>query len=106
MTTRIQDTRLFSAIRRGKHKPGVAQEFAQRVKAGALPQLTAIPGFRGYYLMFGADDSVMSITLFASKASAEEANRKVLPWIKENLGPLMASPPEPTEAEVFVHEMR
>jgi len=105
MNAQIQDDRLFSAIRRGKHKPGAAEEFAQRVKAGALPQLTAISGFKGYYLMFGADDTVTSITLFASKASAEEANRKVLPWIKENLGPLMASPPEPTEAEVFIHEM-
>jgi hypothetical protein len=28
---------LFAAIRRGKVKPGMAEEFAKRVKAGALP---------------------------------------------------------------------
>jgi hypothetical protein len=28
---------LFAAIRRGKVKPGMADEFAKRVKAGALP---------------------------------------------------------------------
>ena len=28
---------LFAAIRRGKVKPGMADEFARRVKAGALP---------------------------------------------------------------------
>jgi hypothetical protein len=29
---------LFAAIRRGKVKPGMAQEFAKRVEAGALPR--------------------------------------------------------------------
>src|SRR5713226_4481753 len=74
-----RDGRTFAAIRRGKYKPGAAEEFAKRVRTGALPILTAIAGFKAYYLMFGADDTVMSITLVASKAAAEEANQKVLP---------------------------
>ena len=104
MTTENHDNRTFVAIRRGKLKPGMAEEFAKRVRAGALPVIAAMAGFRGYYLMCGDDDSMTAITLFSDKAAAEESNRKLLPWIKENLGPLLASPPELTEAEVVVSE--
>jgi hypothetical protein len=34
----------FAAIRRGKLKPGMADEFGKRVKAGAVPVLTKLPG--------------------------------------------------------------
>ena len=45
---------LFAAIRRGKVKPGMANEFAKRVKAGALPAMQKIVGFKGYYLVAAA----------------------------------------------------
>lgn len=42
---------LFAAIRRGKLKPGAAEEFAKRVRAGALPVMKQMDGFKGYYLV-------------------------------------------------------
>ena len=50
---------LFAEIRRGKVKPGMAQEFAKRVEAGALPVMKSMDGFKGYYLVFGADDTII-----------------------------------------------
>src|SRR5215472_15628527 len=44
---------LFAAIRRGKVKPGMTDEFARRVKAGALPAMQKMDGFKGYYLIAG-----------------------------------------------------
>ncbi len=102
MTAQSQDDQTFAAIRRGKLKPGMAEEFAKRVNIGAVPVLTAMAGFKAYYLIFGFDDTVTAFTLFASKAAAEESNQKLLPWIKENLAPLLAAPTELTEGEVAI----
>jgi hypothetical protein len=93
---------LFAAIRRGKLKPGAADEFANRVRSGALPVMRQMDGFQGYYLVVGADDNVIAVSLFTNKAVAEGSTSKLLPWIKENLGPLLASPTEAVDGEVVV----
>ena len=97
-----EGNRTFAAIRRGKVKPGMAGEFAKRVQAGALPVMRKMDGFKGYYLIMGADDTVIAVSLFTSKAVAETSTQKLMPWIKENLGPLLASPTEAIDGEVVV----
>ena len=93
---------LFAAIRRGKIKPGMAAEFAKRVEAGALPVMKKMDGFKGYYLISGADDTIFAVSLFTNQAVAESSTQTLMPWIKENLGPLLASPTEPFEGTVLV----
>jgi hypothetical protein len=100
-----QGERTFTAIRRGKLKPGAAEEFAARVKAGALPVMKKMDGFRGYFLVMGADDTVIAISLFTNKVVAETSTQTLLPWIKENLGPLLASPTEAIDGEVVVSDV-
>ena len=96
---------MFAAIRRGKVKPGMSDEFAKRVKAGALPVMKKMDGFKAYYLVLGADDTVIAVSLFTNKAVAEGSTQKLLPWIKENLGPLLTSPTEAIDGEVVIHEV-
>ena len=96
---------MYAAIRRGKVKPGMSEEFAKRVKAGALPVMKKMDGFKAYYLVMGADDTVIAVSLFTNKAVAEGSTQQLLPWIKENLGPLLASPTEPIEGEVVISEV-
>jgi len=93
---------LFAAIRRAKVKPGMAQEFAKRVEAGALPVMKTMDGFKAYYLIFGAEDTVIAVSLYSNKAVAEGSTQKLMPWIKENLGPLLAAPTEAIDGEVAV----
>ncbi len=93
---------LFAAIRRGKIKPGMGDEFAKRVKAGALQVMQKMDGFRGYYLVAGADDTIIAVSLFTNKAVAETSTQTLMPWIKENLGPLLASPTEAIDGTVVV----
>jgi len=93
---------LFAAIRRGKVKPGMAQEFAKRVEAGALPVMKKMDGFKAYYLIFGADDAITAVSLYTNKATAEGSTQKLMPWIKENLGPLLASPTEAIDGTVVI----
>lgn len=96
---------LFAALRRGKVKPGMAEEFAKRVRAGALPAMRKMDGFKGYYLIMTGDDTVIAVSLYSNKAVAESSTQQLMPWIKENLGPLLASPPEPIDGEVVICEM-
>ena len=93
---------LFAAIRRGKVKPGMANEFAKRVKAGALPAMQKMDGFKGYYLVAAADDTIIAVSLFDDKSVAETSTQTLMPWIKENLGPLLASSTEAIEGTVIV----
>jgi len=96
------DGQLFAAVRRGKVKPGMAAEFAKRVKAGALPVMQKMDGFKGYYLIAGGDDTIIAVSLFTNKAVAETSTQTLMPWIKENLGPLMTAPTEPTDGTVLL----
>jgi len=98
-------TGLFAAIRRGKVKPGMAAEFAKRVEAGALPVMKQMDGFKGYYLVSCGDDTIVAMSLFTNKSVAEGSTQKLMPWIKENLGPLMASATDPADGEVLIAEM-
>jgi len=93
---------LFAAIRRGKVKSGMADEFAKRVRAGALPVMQKMEGFKGYYLIAGADDTIIAVSLFTNKSVAETSTQTLMPWIKENLGPLLASPTEAIDGTVIV----
>jgi hypothetical protein len=93
---------LFAAIRRGKVKPGMANEFAERVKAGAVPIMKKMNGFKGYYLIAGTDDTIIAVSLFSNKSTAETSTQTLMPWIKENLGPLLASATEAIDGTVVV----
>jgi hypothetical protein len=77
-------------------------EFAKRVEAGALPVMKKMEGFKAYYLIGGADDSIVAVSLFTNQTVAQTSTQTLMPWIKENLGPLLASPTEATDGEVLV----
>ena len=96
---------MFAAIRRGKIKPGMADEFAKRVKAGALPVMKKMDGFKAYYLVMGPDDTATAVSLYTNKTVAEGSTQKLMPWIKENLGPLLAGPPEAFDGEVVISDV-
>lgn len=80
----------------------MADEFARRVKGGALPAMQKMDGFKGYYLIASADDTIMAVSLFTNKSVAETSTQTLMSWIKENLGPLLASPTEAIDGMVIV----
>jgi len=42
------------------------------------------------------------VSLFTNQTVAQTSTQTLMPWIKENLGPLLASPTEATDGEVLV----
>jgi hypothetical protein len=96
---------MYAAIRQGKAKTGMAEELARRIKEGAIPIISDVPGFMAYYVVYAPDDTVTAISIFNDHAGAEESNRRALTWIEENVGTLLAGPASASAGPVIVHTL-
>src|SRR5579859_1403262 len=96
---------MYAAIRQAKAKAGTAEELARRIKEGAIPIISDVDGFKAYYVVYAGDDTVTAISVFNNFASAEEANRRALAWIDENLGPLLVGQVSAVAGPVIVHTL-
>jgi hypothetical protein len=56
-------------------------------------------------VVYAPDDTVTAISLFNNFAGAEEANRRALAWIEQNLEPLLAGPASAMAGPVIVHTL-
>ena len=96
---------MYAAIRQGKAKMGMAEELARRIKEGAIPIISDVPGFRAYYVIYAPDDTVTAISIFDDYAGAEESNRRGLAWIEQSLAPLLIGPATAVAGPVIVHTL-
>ena len=94
---------MYAAIRRGKAKPGSRDELIRRVNEEAAPMISGMPGFKAYYMVVADDDSITTISIFEDQATAEESNQQMLNWIKQNVAPHLAGPPEAMAGQVVVY---
>jgi hypothetical protein len=101
----VREDSMYAAIRQAKAKTGTAEELARRIKEGAIPIISDVEGFMAYYVVYAPDDTVTAISLFNNFASAEEANRRALAWIEQNLGPLLVGPASAVAGPVIVHTL-
>ena len=96
---------VYAAIRQGKAKTGMAEELTRRIKEGAIPIISDVPGFIAYYVVYAPDDTVTAISIFNDYAGAEESNRRALTWIEQNLAPLLTGPATALAGPVIVHTL-
>jgi hypothetical protein len=96
---------MYAAIRQAKAKTGTAEELARRIKEGAIPIISDVEGFMAYYVVYAPDDTVTAISLFNNFAGAEEANRRALAWIEQNLEPLLVGPASAVAGPVIAHTL-
>ncbi len=95
---------MYAAIRQVRVKPGAADQLAERIK-GAVPIVSGVPGFMGYYVVYAADDTVTAISIFNKVEEAEESNRRALAWIEKNLAPFVVGQATATAGPVIVHSV-
>jgi hypothetical protein len=100
---RRKEDLMYAAIRQARAKTGTAEELARRIKEGAIPIISDVDGFMAYYVVYAGDDTVTAISLFNNHAGAEEANRRAMAWIDENLGPLLVGQATAVAGPVIVH---
>ncbi len=96
---------MYAAIRQAKAKTGTAEELARRIKEGAIPIISDVDGFKAYYVVYAGDDTVTAISLFNNFAGAEEANKRALAWIEQELSPLLEGPASAVAGPVIVHTL-
>src|SRR6201994_1683931 len=96
---------MYAAIRQAKARAGSAEELARRIKEGAIPIISDVEGFKAYYVVYAGDDTVTAISLFNNFAGAEEANKRALAWIEQELSPLLAGPASAVAGPVIVHTL-
>jgi len=94
---------MYAAIRQGTARAGMAEELARRIKEGAIPVISDVPGFQAYYVIYAPNDTVTAISIFDDYAGAQESNRRGLAWIEQNLTPLMTGPATAMAGPVIVH---
>jgi hypothetical protein len=100
-----KEERMYAAIRQAKARAGSAEELARRVKEGAIPIISDVDGFRAYYVVYAGDDTVTAISIFDKYEQAEEANRRAIAWIEQNLTPLLAGNASASAGPVIVHTL-
>ena len=96
---------MYAAIRQAKAKAGKAEELTQKIKEGAIPIISDVEGFMGYYVVYAPDDTVTAISLFNNYAAAEESNKRALAWIEQDLAPLLTGPATAMAGPVIVHTL-
>src|SRR5262245_66640065 len=101
----LKEESVYAAIRQGKAKTGMARELTRRIKEGAIPIISDVPGFMAYYVVYAPDDTVTAISIFNDYAGAEESNRRALTWIEQNLAPLLSGPATEMAGPVIVHTL-
>jgi hypothetical protein len=81
-----------------------AVELIKRAREAALPLVSAVPGFKAYYMVLGDDDALTTVSVFEDKAAADACNAKLLDWIKQNMGPYAAAPTQAAAGRVVIHK--
>jgi hypothetical protein len=94
---------MYAGVRQFKAKPGVANELARRIEAGAIARISSVPGFRAYYVIYAPDDTVTAVSVFDTVEAAHEANARALNWITRELEPLLAGPASAIAGPVIAH---
>ena len=97
---------MYTAIRKYYVIPGRVDEFMQRVRVGFVPIISQVPGFVGYYVLEVRNDQVVTISIFDTRAGAEESIRRAATWVEQNIASLIQGLPEITVGEVRVRSTK
>ncbi len=97
--------RAYLAIRQYRLAPGrTMEELVATVGSGLVPILRQVPGFQEHFLV-ETSEGVLSISVFADRAGAEESTRRAADWVQQNLTGFFTGPPAVTTGSVWLHEV-
>ena len=94
----------YLAIREYELAPGrTMEELTAAVESGFMPIIKEVAGFQEYYLVETAE-GVISISVIADQAGAEESTLRATDWVQQNLADMFAGPPTVTTGTVWMHD--
>jgi hypothetical protein len=82
-------------------------ELTRKVNDSLIPRLSALPGFKGYFLFEAGDGVVKSTSLFETSEQAEGSTQVAAEWTKEEkLEELIPNSPKVMTRRVLAHETK
>ena len=98
---------MYAVIRRYRLAEGASvEELMARVHRGFVPIVARVPGFVAYHAIDLGDGRIASVSVFEGRDAAEESSTRAADYIKEELAPFFAGPPEVEHGEVGAHAVR
>src|SRR3954463_10382432 len=96
---------MFTSIRKYKVRRGSAGGIARRVRESFVPLVRQIPGFRGYYLLDGGPDVLITVSMFDSADEAFASNETAADWVRNNVLEFAKGMPEVMIGDVLIAEV-
>jgi heme-degrading monooxygenase HmoA len=97
---------MFTSIRKYTVKRGSAEELARRVREGFVPLIRQMRGFKGYYLLDGGPDVLITISMFDSADEAFASNEKAADWVRNNVLEFTKGMPEVMIGNALIAEAK
>ncbi len=91
---------MYATIRCYKAKS--SPDLIRKVNEGFLPTISKAPGFIAFYAVDSGTGELASISVFETRAGAEDSNKAAADWVKKNN--LTIGQPEKTLGEVIAHK--
>jgi heme-degrading monooxygenase HmoA len=95
---------MFTSIRKYTVRRGMAEELARRVDETFVPLIRQMPGFRGYYLLDGGPDVLITISMFESMDAALASNEAAAEWVRDNVLEFTKGMPEVMVGNALIAE--
>jgi hypothetical protein len=97
--------RAYLVLRQYQLAPGhTMEELAALAGSGLAPILRQVPGFQEHFLV-ETSEGVLSISVFADQAGAEESTRRAADWVQQNLAGFFTGPPTVTTGSIWRHDV-
>jgi len=85
--------------------PNRTVELTDKVNETLVPKLSKMQGFKGYYLIEGANGVMSSLGLFETSEQADESTKLASSWIRdERLESAFPNPPKITSGKVMAQK--
>jgi heme-degrading monooxygenase HmoA len=97
---------MFTTVRKYRVRQGSVDELAQRVREGFVPLVRQMRGFKGYYLVDGGPDVLITINVFDSADQALASNEKAADWVRNNVLEFTKGVPEVLVGNVLIAEVK
>mgnify|MGYP001612262850 FL=1 len=95
---------MFASIR--YYKTTNAREVIRQVNEGFLPMISQAPGFAAYYLVNAGKGVMISVSIFDTKAGAEQSNHLAAGWVRQSVEPMLEGAPDIHVGEVVVRRAK
>lgn len=97
---------MFISIRKYNVRRGSAEELGRRVRESFVPLMRQMRGFRGYYLLDGGPDVLITISMFESADEAFASNEISANWVRNNVLEFTKGMPEVMVGNALIAEVK